>query len=229
MPKLTFTKKIYFRITRGKNQAFSKSEALGRLYSCGFEIVAEMYHDENFYFIVKKVKEPVEKNDKNYGLIIRLKRIGQSGKLFNVYKFRTMHPYSEYIQEYIYNNNSLQEGGKFKDDFRITRLGHFMRKFWIDEFPMFINLFKGNMKLVGVRPLSEQYLSLYRKELREKRLKYKPGLFPPFYADLPRTLDEIMDSEMKYLERYEKSPYYTDFIYLFKALYNIFIKKARSK
>ena len=59
-------------------------------------------------------------------------------------------------------------------------------------------------------------------------MKYKPGLLPPYYADMPKTLEEIMSSELKYLEAYEKSPFATDVKYFFKVFYNIIIKKARS-
>jgi hypothetical protein len=69
---------------------------------------------------------------------------------------------------------------------------------------------------------------LYTPELREKRVKYKPGLIPPFYADMPKTLGEIMASEMKYLLAYEKSPLLTDTRYFFLAIYNIIFRKARS-
>jgi len=181
------------------------------------------------FFIARKIKEPEFDNNPTYGPIVRLKRIGKDGKLFNVYKLRTMHPYAEYLQQYIYDNNNLKEGGKFKNDFRVTTEGHFFRKFWLDELPMFINIFKRNMKLVGVRPLSVQYFSLYSEELKQKRVKYKPGLIPPFYVDMPKTIDDIMASEMKYLEAYEKHPFWTDFTYFFKAFYNIFIKRARSQ
>ena len=68
------------------------------------------------------------------------KKVGKDGVIINVYKFRTMHPYSEYLQSYIYEQNKLQEGGKFANDFRVTTLGKCMRKLWIDELPMFINL-----------------------------------------------------------------------------------------
>jgi lipopolysaccharide/colanic/teichoic acid biosynthesis glycosyltransferase len=77
-----------------------------------------------------------------------------------VKKFRTMHPYSEYLQEYVYHTNDLQEGGKFKDDFRVTSWGKVMRAMWIDELPQFSNFFKGELALVGVRALSEHYYSL---------------------------------------------------------------------
>jgi hypothetical protein len=85
------------------------------------------------------------------------------------------------------------------------------------------------MKLVGVRPLSEHYFSLYSTELQTLRIKTKPGLIPPFYADMPVTLEEIMASEMKYLKAYEKRPLHTDFSYFFKAINNIFIKRKRSQ
>ena len=85
---------------------------------------------------------------------------------------------------------------------------------------MFYNFFKGEMKLIGVRPLSEHYFSLYTKDLQELRVKTKPGLIPPFYVDMPVTLEEIIASEIKYLKAHEKAPYYTDFTYFFKSLYN---------
>jgi len=139
-----------------------------------------------------------------------------------------MHPYSEYLQEFVYQHFSLKEGGKFNEDFRISQWGRLFRKLWIDELPMFINFFRGNMKLVGVRPLSKHYLSLYDGGVKEKRLKSKPGLVPPFYADMPATLDEIMISEERYLDSYLSNPIRTDIKYFFKAFYNIIIKRARS-
>jgi lipopolysaccharide/colanic/teichoic acid biosynthesis glycosyltransferase len=93
---------------------------------------------------------------------------------------------------------------------------------------MFINLFKGEMKLVGVRPLSRHYFDLYPKDLQELRIKVKPGLVPPFYADLPQTLEEIIESEREYLVSYQEHPIRTDFKYFFLAWYNILVKKARS-
>jgi lipopolysaccharide/colanic/teichoic acid biosynthesis glycosyltransferase len=227
-PKLPVTKKIYFFITKGRNRILTRAEAFGRLYSCGFEIIDEAEINDKLYFVARKVKTPVFDNDPSYGPLVRLKRIGKGGKIFNVYKLRTMHAYAEYLQEYVHKHNDLKEGGKFNNDFRITTEGRFFRKFWLDELPMLINLLKGEMKLVGVRPLSTHYFSLYSKELQEKRIQHKPGLVPPYYADMPKNLDEIMASEMRYLEACEKHPFRTDIKYFFKAFYNIFIKGARS-
>ena len=228
IPKLPVAKKIYFSITKGRGRVLSRAETFGRLYSCGFEIIDEKLIGNELYFAARKIKEPHFDNHPTYGPIIRLKRYGKDGKLFNVYKLRTMHAYSEYLQDYVYKQNNLKEGGKFHNDFRISTEGRIFRKLWIDELPMFINVFKGNMKIVGVRPLSKHYFNLYSHELREKRIKYKPGLVPPFYADNPKTLDEIMASEMKYLEAYEKHPFKTDVKYFFMVFYNIMIKRARS-
>ncbi len=227
-PKLPVTKNIYFYITLGRNRVISRAETLGRLYSCGFECIDEKFIDGNFYFVMRKVKEPDYPETPTYGPFIRLQRHGKDGKMIGVYKMRTMHAYSEYLQEYVFQKNNLQEGGKFSNDFRITGSGKFMRKFWLDELPMVFNLLKREMKIVGVRPLSKHYFNLYSEELKAKRIKHKPGLVPPFYVDMPKTLDEIMKSEMKYLEESEKHPFTTDIKYFFKAFYNIMFKKARS-
>jgi lipopolysaccharide/colanic/teichoic acid biosynthesis glycosyltransferase len=140
-----------------------------------------------------------------------------------------MYAYSEYLQAYVYEHNKLQSGGKFSNDFRVTTLGKIFRKLWIDELPMAINILKGDMKIVGVRPLSQHYYSLYTEEVKTRRIKFKPGLIPPFYVDLPKTLPEIMQSEMNYLTAYEKHPFLTDCKYFWKAVWNILIKKARSQ
>ena len=164
----------------------------------------------------------------SYGPFIQLKRIGKHGKLITVFKLRTMHPFAEYLQDYIHKQNNLENGGTFKDDFRVSQSRKILRKLWIDELPMLINLFKGEIKIFGVRPLSEQYFALYSKELQEKRINFKPGLIPPFYADMPETLDEIQTSEMNYLDAYERKPIRTQWKYFWKAIYNIIFKKARS-
>jgi lipopolysaccharide/colanic/teichoic acid biosynthesis glycosyltransferase len=228
-PKLPFLKRFYFALTQGKSRAISLPEALGRLYYCGFELVNFKQIRNVVYFIAVKIGEPLSDENPSYGPFVKLKRIGKDSKLINVYKFRTMYPYSEYLQKFIYEKVNLQKGGKFNNDFRITSYGKIFRELWIDELPMLINWFRGELKLVGVRPLSEHYLSLYTEELRERRKKYKPGLVPPFYYDLPKTLPEIMESEKNYLDQYDKKPFLTDIKYFFKIFINIVFKKARSK
>lgn len=227
-PKLILTKKLYFYLTKGKGRVISRAETYGRLYSCGFEIVDEKTIRNSLYFVARKIKEPTFDTNPTYGPLIKLKRVGKGGKMFNVYKLRTMHPYSEYLQEYVYKKNNLQEGGKIKDDFRVSPEGRILRKFWIDEIPMIINILKGDMKIVGVRPLSAHFFSLYDEDLQKKRVKSKPGFIPPFYVDLPKTMDEIMNSEKKYIEAYGKAPLKTDIKYFYLAFKNVLFKGARS-
>ena len=228
-PMFRFTKGLYNIITNGKKQIYSKTEVLGRLYYCGFEVLAEKYINNRFYFVARKVKEPVSGKDPHYGLIIRLKRVGKGGRIFNVYKLRTMYAYSEYLQQYVYEKYGTANGDKANEDFRVTTAGKICRKFWIDELPMFINLVKGDIKIVGVRPLSNHKFSMYPKEAQEKRCLSKPGLIPPFYADLPDSFPELVESEMRYVTSYTRNPLRTDLSYFFKAFNNILFKGARSK
>lgn len=228
LPKFKPTQGIYFFLTRGQNKVLTRAEILGRLYSCGFEIVDDSFANGYFVFVAKRIKEPAFDMNPTYGPFVRLRRVGKDGKMINFYKLRTMHPYAEYLQDYIHKANDLQEGGKFKNDFRVSTLGKIFRALWIDELPMLYNWLKRDLKLVGVRPISEQYFNLYDKDLQELRIKSRPGLVPPFYADLPKTLEEIQDSERKYLEAYFEKPVRTDWKYFWKAFGNIVFRKARS-
>lgn len=112
--------------------------------------------------------------------------------------------------------------------FALVLLEGFLRKFWLDELPMLYNFLKGDVKLVGVRPLSQHYFSLYPEDFQKKRINYKPGLIPPFYSDLPKTLEDIIESEKLYLQKYDKKPFITDLKYFFKAVFNIILKKVHS-
>jgi len=180
------------------------------------------------YFILKKTKAPCTDPSPTYGPLIRLKRKGKDGKTIYLKKLRTMHPYSEYLQDYVYQTNALQEGGKFSNDFRVTTWGKVFRKMWLDELPQLINFFEGDLSLVGVRALSDHYFYLYPKEMQELRIKLKPGLIPPFYADMPKSFEEIVESERRYIMKKMEKPFKTDWVYFWKSVWNIVIKGARS-
>lgn len=231
MPKLSLTKRLYFAVTKGKRRTFNRVEVLGRLYRAGFEVVNEEYRLGYFYVLARKVKAPIWDDKPSGGLLIKLQRVGKDGKMIGVYKFRTMYSYSEYLQPYIYEHNHLQQGGKFAHDYRVTPWGKWMRKLWIDELPMFINFFRGEMKLVGVRPLSRHYFSLYAPEMQELRTRVKPGLLPPFYYDkqTPKTIEDVQASERRYIESYLKHPFLTDMKYFFGTIGNILFRGKTSK
>ncbi|MES2588162.1 MAG: sugar transferase [Bacteroidota bacterium] len=229
LPKIKYLNILYFAISKGRNRLLSKAEVLGRLIAHGFEI--DIFQNINgiCYFRAKKINEITIKPKSSYGLIFKMKRIGKNGKTFDVYKFRTMHPYSEYLQNYIVQKHGLNEKGKIHRDFRLTPWGKWMRKYWIDEIPQLLNLFKGQMKLVGVRPVSENYYKRLPEDLQKLRIKYKPGCIPPYVAlNFKSSFEAVVNAERVYLKLKSKNPYFTDLKFFFYALINIFLKGKRS-
>ncbi|MBS4197571.1 sugar transferase [Lederbergia citri] len=107
------------------------------------------------------------------GLLVRVKlgspiffkqqRPGLYGKPFYLYKFRTM------------TDDRDQWGDLYPDEIRLTSFGRFLRKYSLDELPQLINVVKGDLSLVGPRPLLMEYLPLYTEE-QEKRHLVKPGI-----------------------------------------------------
>ena len=228
-PKLAITKQIYFILTDGKNRTLSKAEIFGRLSFCGFKMEKYETIGNQIYFTCKKSKTISEEQSPSYGPIVKLKRIGHHGRIINIYKFRTMYPFSEFIQKDVFEENNLDASGKFLNDFRITSWGRILRKYFIDEIPQLYNWLRSDINLVGVRAISKHYYSLYPKELQELRINFKPGLIPPYYADMPTTFDEIVESEVRYLQKKKEKPIITNMIYFVKALINIIFSGARSK
>lgn len=230
LPKLRLTSDLYYRMTHGKSRTFTRVEILGRLYRAGFEVIDEQFRYGEFFVVARKIQSPVNDTPPLGSPIIHLRRKGKDGKEIVVHKFRTMYNYSEYLQPYVYQYQHLQRGGKFKDDYRVNSLGHLLRRTWLDELPMLWNILRGEMKLVGVRPLSKQYFNLYTPEMQELRTRTKPGMLPPFYYErqTPTTLDEIQDSERRYLEAYLKRPFATDWRYFWGIVGNILFHKKRS-
>ncbi len=228
-PKIAFLKGIYFALTNGNNRSLSKCEILGRLNFCGFEIVEEREINNKLYFIVKKVSKPSRDVNPSYGPLFRMKRRGKHGKLIYVYKFRTMHPYSEYLQHYMVERYGYGDKGKIEDDFRVTDWGRVIRKLWLDELPQILNWLKGDLALVGVRPLSERFLKEYPEALREERFKYKPGCIPPYVALKMQRVEDYLISEKIYLQDKKKHPFLTDIKYFFWAVYNILTNRIRSE
>jgi len=229
IPKLPILKKLYFFSTKGKNRFLSKAESLGRLVSCGFDIIDVKEIDGINYFVAKKVKEPDFNMNPSYGPLFKMNRVGKNGKIIGVYKLRTMHPYSEYLQDYVLKLNGYAESGKPADDFRIVPWGKFMRRYWFDELPQLLNVLKGELKLVGVRPVSQRYFQDIPKDIQELRLTQKPGCVPPYVAlDRKGSVGSVLQAEKEYLIEKNTNPYTTDTKYFFKAMYNIIFKKKRS-
>lgn len=118
---------------------------------------------------------------RDYGSIFYLqKRIGKNGKLFKMYKYRSMVTNAEEkLENYLKENEEAREEykkyKKLNNDPRITKIGKFLRKTSLDEFPQLINVLKGDMTLVGPRP----YLPIEKEDMKNYYhyiVKCKPGI-----------------------------------------------------
>jgi len=90
-------------------------------------------------------------------------RPGKNGRLFKIIKFKTM------------NDKKDSEGNLLSDEYRLTKIGAFVRKTSLDEIPQLLNVLKGDMSLIGPRPLLPEYLPLYN-ESQSRRHEVKPGI-----------------------------------------------------
>ena len=230
IPRLLLMSRLYYDLNKGRKRMLSKTEVLGRLYYCGFEVdeIVPMGHIE--YIFAHRHSQPYPQEQvKIYGPLIKLPRISKNKEIVYFYKMRTMHPYAEYIQNYVFDQRGgMNIADKSDDDWRITSWGRFMRKYWLDELPMILNFLKRDIKLVGIRPLSKAMFEQYPKDLQDKRTRTKPGLIPPFYIDHPQTFEELYASENKYLDEYFRHPLWTDIKYFFMTVHSILFKRVHS-
>lgn len=119
-------------------------------------------------------------------------RVGKGEKEFTLLKFRSMYVNAE-------ARGQLTLGDR---DPRVTRVGYFLRKSKLDELPQLINVFRGDMSLVGPRPEVPKYVALYNEEQR-KVLNVKPGITDMAsieYMDEAEILAQAEDPEKKYIE-----------------------------
>lgn len=130
------------------------------------------------------------KLDSKGPVFFKQKRVGKNKKIFEIYKFRTMVTDAEKLGKQITVGN----------DSRITKVGKFIRKYKLDEFPQLINVVKGEMSLVGPRPEVHRYVELY-DEYQEQILLVKPGITD--YASIEyRNENEILGSSSNPEETY---------------------------
>lgn len=143
------------------------------------------------------------------GIFYKQERIGKNGIPFYLLKFRSMRTNADKL-------GKLTVGMR---DPRITKIGYFIRKFKLDEFPQFINVLKGEMSIVGPRPDVKEYVDLYSTEER-KVLEVKPGITD--YASLEyfeesdllakssnpekTYIEEIMPAKLKLNQKYIANP-----------------------
>ena len=226
--RLFIVKNIYSYISKGKIKILSKAEALGRMVFSGYQIESVENFDGLCTVLLKKSGQKLINKKPSFGPVFKMNRIGKNGKMIGVYKIRTMHPYSEYLQDFLIKLNGYGDQGKPKNDFRVTTWGRILRKYWIDEIPQLINVMKLEMKLVGLRPVSEYYFNELDQFQKERRLEQKPGCIPPYIAfNMGSSKDQVLKAEEMYLNMKKSKPFTTDTRVFFMAIKNIFFSKKR--
>ena len=156
-------------------------------------------------------------------------RIGKDGKIFKMYKFRTMIVGAEEeLEKLLIENeeirNEYELNKKIKDDPRVTKIGKFLRKTSLDEFPQFINILKGEMRLVGPRP----YLKREKKDIGQdyyKIIEMTPGLTGLWQVSGRSniTFEERVKLDIEY---YKKNSFFGDMKILLKTITAVLNKKG---
>lgn len=157
-------------------------------------------------------------------LFFKQTRIGKNGKPFKMYKFRSMivnadeilHSNIELYEKYVENNYKLEPD----EDPRITKLGRWLRRTSIDEIPQFINILKGDMSIVGPRPVVKEELKEYGDRV-DKFLSVKPGAMGLWQASGRSNIGypERCDLELSYVDH---ASYWYDVKIMFKNIISIF-------
>jgi len=132
-------------------------------------------------------------------------RVGQGMKRFRIVKFRTMVPEAEArMRELEASNEVAGAAFKMKNDPRVTRLGRALRKLSLDELPQFWNVLKGDMSLVGPRPLPVRDFLKFEKRAQRRRFSVKPGLTCIWQVNGRHEIgfDEWMDLDLEYIDNW---------------------------
>jgi len=165
------------------------------------------------------------KLDSSGPVFVKLKRVSQ-GKEFYLYKFRSMVKDAEELKKDLLQYNERQDGPlfKMKNDPRITRVGRIIRRFRIDELPQLINVFKGEMSLVGPRPHQPDEIVRYKKH-HKRVLFLKPGITG--LAQISGSSDLSFEEEVKldtyYIENWSLGK---DIYILLKTFLVVFIDRS---
>lgn len=127
-------------------------------------------------FLLTLIFGPLIKLESKGPVFFSQERVGRNGRIFKMYKFRSMYADAEERKKELMKQNEMS-GLMFKmeDDPRVTKVGRFMRRTSLDEFPQFVNILKGDMSLVGTRPPTLDEFAQY-SPYHKKRLSFRPGL-----------------------------------------------------
>jgi exopolysaccharide biosynthesis polyprenyl glycosylphosphotransferase len=138
-------------------------------------------------------------------VLFKQRRMGQNGRVFNLHKFRTMCADAEARKAELIADNQMNGAiFKLKNDPRITKVGRFLRKTSLDEFPQFLNVLRGQMSLVGTRPPTLEEVEKYKPE-HLKRISAKPGITGLWQVSGRNKIidfDRIVELDCRYLDNW---------------------------
>lgn len=138
-------------------------------------------------------------------VVFKQTRIGKNGRRFRIYKFRSMYMDAEERKKQLMSQNEMSGlMFKMKDDPRITKIGKFIRKTSIDEFPQFFNVLMGDMSLVGTRPPTEDEFLQY-EERHKRRLSLKPGITGMWQVSGRSSIqefDDVVKLDLTYIDNW---------------------------
>lgn len=166
------------------------------------------------------------KIDSKGPVIFAHKRIGKNGKEFNMYKFRSMYENAEKMIENFNEEQKRewQENFKLENDPRITKVGKFLRKTSLDELPQIVNIIKGDLSIIGPRPVIDEELEKYGKN-KDKFLSITPGLTGYWQANgrSNTTYEERMQMELYYIDN---QSLWLDIKIFFKTIVSVLKKEG---
>lgn len=153
-------------------------------------------------------------------------RVGKNGRCFQIYKFRSMYSDAEAKKKDLLKQNEMN-GLMFKmnDDPRVTKIGRFIRKVSIDEFPQFINVLKGDMSLVGTRPPTVDEFRQY-ETFHRRRLSIKPGITGLWQTSGRSSITDFEDVVKLDLEYIDHWSILLDVKILLKTVYVVLFHKG---
>jgi exopolysaccharide biosynthesis polyprenyl glycosylphosphotransferase len=138
-------------------------------------------------------------------ILFRQTRVGLNKRMFNMYKFRTMIPNAEEVQEQLMSMNEMSGPVfKIKNDPRVTPVGRFLRKTSIDELPQLINVLKGEMSLVGPRAMSRRDFELFNTDTHRRRFSVKPGITCLWQVNGRNSIpfEQWMELDLQYIDKW---------------------------
>lgn len=158
-------------------------------------------------------------------------RVGINGKKIGIYKFRSMKLNADKLEDMLTSEQLEEYQREFKidNDPRITKIGDFLRRSSLDELPQLINIIKGELSVIGPRPVIEQELSMYESADREKFLSVKPGL-TGYWQAYARNNATYESGERQKMELYyvDNASIWLDIKILFRTVYSV-LKKDGAK